>query len=1154
MARLSVRLLGPLHVTREGKVVTGFESDKVRALLAYLAVETDRPQRRERLAGLLWPERPEQVARTNLRVALSNLRQTIGDRQADPPFLCISRQTIHFALDSEVWIDVAAFTDFLQTLARAQPAIQRLEAAIDLYHGTFLEGFSLPGSAAFEEWLILTRERLSSQMLGALRQVAGHYEALGAWESALHYARRRVDLDPWAERAQRQLMRLLWATGQRNAALAQYESLRTTLVQELGVEPEDETQQLFRHIRDRDARATPALPSHVREHATVAARTRAGVSLEQPPHNLPAPLTPFVGREIELAALLSRLRDPGCRLLTLLGPGGSGKTRLALQAARAFVARPPAHTDDEGSPFGDGVYFVSLAALKSFADVGAAVAEVFGFPLDAGRDIDGQLLDYLRAKRILLVLDNVEHLLAPPAGGRKNFVAWLVALLAAAPDIQVLATSRARLNLQAEYLFPVGGMSLPEAAAQLEGRAADELLAYDALALFCAGAARARPDFRLWPGNAEAIARVCRLVDGMPLAILLAAAWTETMPPRQIAARLSAELGQGLDLLQTEWRDLPRRQRTMRAVFDHSWRLLSEDEQAIVRGLSVFRGGFDSRAAQEVTGASRWALENLVHKSLLTQVAADRFDMHELLRQYLAGRLAQGAATHDAAHDRHSAYYLRAAQRWGAALRTEPQQAALREMDLEVENTNAAWQWAVEREETARLARAVDGFGLFYELRVRYQEGAAICRAAAQKLAGRAALSGDELRLLARLWTWQSVFVHRSQGPDAAREFLEQGLDLLDDPRLANQETPFERAEILWRKARLRDGFDREGARQLYQEALALYRAAGDQWGVGNTLATLGGVAWNLGDYGEARQRHEESLAVRRSSGDLRGIASSLMSVGVTALYQGQWAEARRLVQEGCSLRQEIGDRRGIADGLRHLGVTYLLSGDFGEAASLLEQSMAIYTDLGFRFGLEVAMLADAEIHQGHYEAGRQQARQALAVARQTGYQRALGYALLVMGEAALVTDSSEEAARHLQESVAVYRGVGQWDEWCRALATLTYAARGQSRRPFARSDLVGALRQAAECQAFLPLVWGLPALALLLADTGQEETAIEVYALAARHPAIARSCWFQHVAGRHVAVVAEALPPAVAAAARQRGRDRPLAAVVELLDRWAEP
>jgi predicted ATPase/DNA-binding SARP family transcriptional activator len=1105
-----------------GEPVEGFESDKVRALLAYLGVEGTRPHRREKLAGLLWPRLPESSARANLRVALANLRKLVGDRPAkgqapNPPLLQVTRQTIQFHPESDLWVDVAEFLHLLQFDGRPQQIVRRLEKAMALYRGAFLDGFSLADSPAFEEWAVLERERLLRQALVALDRLAGWYKQRGDFDRALHYARRRTQLEPWQEQGQRQLMRLLALDGQRNAALAQYETLRHLLAEELTVEPADETVALYRQIRDGQA--------------------RYDLGEATPSHNLPAPLTPFVGREEALDQLYHRLRDPGCRLVTLVGPGGSGKTRLALEVAREIVAAAPWGGSGPGPACAHGVFFLSLAPLSSAGAIVPTLAEALSLTPDEAHDPRQQLLDYLRHKEMLLILDNLEHL--------DSAAGLVIDLLRAAPRIKILATSRARLNLRAEYLLPVGGMDLPPPGSLPTHGLPEYLRRYSSVQLFLDAAGRVQPRFDLEDDNAADVLQICRLVGGLPLGILLAAASLATLAPGHIAAGIE----KGLDFLAAGWQDAPDRQRSMRAVFDHSWRLLSRREQQVLRALSVFRGSISARAAGEVAGTDRGELAGLVHKSLLDRVAEDHFEMHELLRQYAAEKLADSPPAEQAAREAHSACFAGALAQWAIELKGEGGQAALAAMERDAENARAAWQWAARQRHVVRLDRALEGLCTFYELRIRYQQGEATCRLALEQIATIQPQSPEALYLQGRLLAWLSIFVRRSQGTDLARQLLERSLALLDDPRLAGRDTRPARAFALWRWGRLIDSFDRQAAKLLYQQALDLYRALGDRWGEANALATLGSIAWNLGNFDEAHHWHQESLALRQRLGDRRGIANSLMAVGTTALSQGRLAESEEMVRQGCAMRQEIGDRRGMADGTRHLGVACISLGRFAEAASLLEECVAIYDNLGFRFGLEMAMLGEAHLHLGHYQAGRAHAHQGLSIARGTGFRRGIGYGLFVLGAVALAQDRYGQAGRLLQESIAAYREIGQGDELCRSMAGLAYAAWGQKQFDAAWDQVREALASGSELRVSFPLWFCLPAAALLLTRAGQVERAVALYALATRAPAIASSCWFRDVAGHRIEAAAAGLPAGVVAAAQARGQKQELSeAVAELL------
>jgi predicted ATPase/DNA-binding SARP family transcriptional activator len=1102
MAPLSIRLLGPPQVTLDGEPITGFESDKVRALLAYLATETGSPHRRERLAGLLWPERPESAARANLRVALSDLRQAIGDRHANPPFLSITRGMLQFNLESEAWIDVSAFATLLEPQPTARRTVQHLEKAVALYRGDFLEGFSLPDSAAFEEWALLTRERLARQAQGALRRLAQAHETRGAYERALRYARCQVEMDPWGEPGQRHVMRLLALTGQRNAALAQYAGLFQTLAQELGVEPEDETTALSQRIREgADLSLTPS----------------------GPPHNVPAPLTPFVGRKADLAAILQRLHDPACRLLTLVGPGGCGKTRLALEAARELTYWIPVQPFDRA--FAHGIYFVSLAPLQAVDGFVPAVAEALGFAFHAGGDPRSQLLDHLRQKQMLLILDNFEHLLE---GG----VGWVVDVLATAPEVRVLVTSRTRLNLRSEHLLPVAGMAMPDEKALAAGDPV-VLGQYDGIELFSIGAARTQPGFRLAAGNAVDVVRICRLVDGMPLGILLAAAWIDSMTPAQIAS----QIGRSLDFLEGDWLDLPARQRSLRALFDHSWTLLSEHERGVLQALSVFRGGFTFEAVQAVTGASLRELRRLVNQSLLHLTPSGRYELHELLRQYAAQKLEAAGRAGDAA-DAHSTYYAAALEQWGADLRGAGQQEALAEMEVEIENARAAWNWAARHGEVARLGRALDGLCHFYEWRVRYQEGEAACRLAAEELGTSASLESQ--RLLARLLVWQGTFTYLRGHIDLASPLLRRGLDLLEELEGKGHDTRSERAHALLHMAEATLDVDREATKGYCEGSLALYRAVGDRWGTAKVLALLGATRRRLDLYGtETGQLLKESLALRKSLGDRRGIARTLGLLGNLAAFQGQLEKSVRLYRESISLHRKIGDERSHRDLQGDLVFVLLALGEFEEARLHVEENLAICKNLGSKRELAYVLSVSsfAELHHGRYERARADAEEGIALAREVDFRWTLGSSLWYLGCAALASGATVEAEQWLRESTAVLRELRHQDGVAGIRATQAIAALRLEQRPLARECLRESVRNVVEVGGFYSPLPTLSALALYAADRGRVERALELYALASCSPLVANSRWYEDVAGRYLAALAAALPPDVAAAASERGR-----------------
>ncbi len=835
--------------------------------------------------------------------------------------------------------------------------------------------------------------------------------------------------------------------------------------------------------------------------------------------NLPVPLTPFVGREAELAEIQERLGDPDCRLLTLVGPGGCGKTRLAVEAATAQIDNYP-----------HGVFFVSLAPLDSIDSMVPTVAEALGFRFYEEGEPQQQLLDYLRQKRMLLILDNFEHLV--------EGAGLVTEILQTAPEVKILATSRARLNVGGEHLFPVVGMHFPDE------ETIEDATQYSAVKLFLSNVRRTQPSFEPTADELTEVVRICRLVEGMPLGILLAAAWAEMLTPLEIAA----EISRGLDFLETDLRDVPERQRSMRAVFDHSWNLLTEREREVFQALSVFRGGFTRDAAQKVTGASLRELMALVHKSLLHRTARGRYDMHELLRVYAAEKLDGSSAAGDAARDRHSAYYVAALQRWEADLKGPRQQTALAEMDTEIENARAAWDWAVERGQVERLDQAMEGLCRFYSWRLRDSEGEAACRMAAKRLMGTA--SGTERRVLARILAWQGTFSDYIGHKELANRLLQKSLALLEEAELAGQDVRPERAFILLQMGGIASDSDLEQGKRLYEQSLALYEGLGDRWSTANVLGKLAWNAGSLGTYDEAERLAKESLAIRRALGDQRGVAISLWCLAATALHQGQLEEAERLARESSVIWQDTGDRADISFGLSIVGVTVTRRGKFAEAEALCQESLAIDNDLGDRPALAWSnySLGHTKVHLGRYDQARAHLQVSLALSRDIGMARVIGLSLHWLGCVALAGKAYAEAEVLLQESIAVYRELGQREDLSWALASLGVATRGLDQLPLAQRHIHEALRMAAETRAFYPLMFAVPATALLLADQGEKERAVELYALASCYAVVANSRWFEDVFGRHIVALASTLPPEVVAAAQERGRARDLDATVKEL------
>jgi predicted ATPase/DNA-binding SARP family transcriptional activator len=670
--RLTVHAFGDLIFTDDGQVTT-LESRRELALAFYL-IYTGQTCSRSALADLIWPDSTPSQARTNLRHVLSSFRNSL------PGLMIINRDYVQLDPDRPVWLDVHEFEACVFSLD--PPAIKLLEQAVELYRGDFLAHFNID-SQPFQDWVLLEQERLRLLAIEALDALVRHHEAAGDYATALRYASRLCQMDELRELSQRHLMRLLYKSGNRSAALAQYETCSQLLQAELGVQPEAETQTLYHKIQG---------------DGTLAA------SLEQTrpaAPQLPARRRAFIGRRVEVEKLMQRLTtDSHCRLLTLTGIGGVGKTRLALEIAHQAVPN-----------FRDGVYWVDLTAIQSL-DAGLnalASALCLQFQLGALSPED-QLLAYVQDRHLLLVLDNYEHLIGvlTPLLGR---------LLNQAADIRVLVTSRQALNVDWEWLHQVEGLAVPR-----DWREADAA-GYDAVQLFAHRARRVRRDLEV-PAHLECIVHICRQVSGLPLGIELAAGWLRVMYCDEIARELTG--------LENPVQDVPARHRSLGALVEDIWQRLPPDEQHSLARLSVFEGGFQREAAAAVAGASVAMLAALVNRSLLqVDHQTGRYGIHLVLKDFAAARLTEDGQVQHQIRSKHCAYYSAWLHELEARLQGPQREATLDQIEDEIDNIRAAWAWAIDHHAAEALGYAVESLSAFYEVRTWYHEAIQAFRRAA---------------------------------------------------------------------------------------------------------------------------------------------------------------------------------------------------------------------------------------------------------------------------------------------------------------------------------------------------------------------------------------------------------------------------------------
>lgn len=988
MARLAVYLFGVPRYELDG-VPLALDHHKPVALLTYLVL-TGQVQMRDGLAAIFWPE--DQQARTFLRNNLYIIRKALG--QVGARWLYTDRDTAMFQPDADVWVDVTAFRQGLTACPTASHlahelcsvCLPRLEEAVSLYQADFLAGFTLRSCSAFDEWQFFQSERLRHELVSGLQRLLTAYTQQHAWDAAIPIVQRWLALDPLHEPAHRHLIQLYLYADRPSAALRQYQECVRILNQELRLGPELETQALYYAIKDRQPLLLPprievtqspslTIPGQVMPSPAILLTAPS-----DPPHNLPASLNPLLGRTAEQVRLQTMLRDPAVRLVTLTGPGGVGKTRLALQVATELL-----------DTITDGVYFVALASLSDPTLVLVTIAQTLAIREIGGCPLLDTVKQQLRTKQLLLVLDNFEHLL-PTA-------ALVGELLRTCPDLKVLVTSRTPLHLYGEHEFVVQPLPVPS----LPSTTAQALATFASVQLFLQRARAVKATFTLNAENIHTVADICVRLDGLPLAIELAAARIKLFTPHMLWQQLTQPDGPSpLYFLKNSVIDAPERHRSLWDLIGWSYHLLTVAEQALFRRLAVFVGGCTMTAAETVmqsvdnfdlTGLAVTStfdlLASLVDKNLIylheqTTSASKplrseaRFLLLETIRAYGLERLQEtGELAH--AQRQHAEYYLALVEAAAPHLQDMDQDVWLERLTVEHDNLRAVLDWVMRNNEAA--------FGLHLG------------------------------NLLAVFWLRRN---HHREG-------LQRLLQLIDLPD--NQQpssllaTVFSSIAILYSY-----GDDPVQERLFCERSLLIAQQIGDQQRMAYALAFLGDFAYGEGDYVKADALYEEAMALHRIVGDAKGLATMLSHRGDKLAQRGIFLNARALAEEGLALQKQQGDKWLLGISLRCLGNVCRLEGDYATATKLFRETLAVAQALHHKAGIAFAQffLGALALEEHRSQAALDWLRQSLATMHEIGYRARHGDVLDLLARVAL---AQNQPARALQiaGAAATFRLAKKW-------------------------------------------------------------------------------------------------------------------------------
>ena len=735
------------------------------------------------------------------------------------------------------------------------------------------------------------------------------------------------------------------------------------------------------------------------------------------PHNLPLMMTSFHGRFHELNQIQENLLSSHCRLFSLIGLGGIGKSRLALAAARQIVESQPVL-------FADGVYWVALTAVVSRQEVVVAIATALKFVFSGQADPEAQLLNYLRRKKLLLLLDNWEQL--------AEETTFLTDLLQAAPQLKLLVTSRQRLNLSAEWLLTLTGLTYPENDQEDSAR-------FDAVELFAQRARQVNLNFDL-AAELSDVLQICRLVKGMPLGLELAASWVGSVSCADIAQTIA----KNKDALTTGWHDVPDRHRSLRATFDYSWKLLTKERQTLFTQLAIFCGGFTAVAAQQVTGAALSGFSALVDKSLLQRQGNGRYEMHELLRQFALEK----ESNPDLLRQKHANFYAQFVAQYEPGVRYG-RLVAIQTVSQDIDNIRAGWRWAVTMADYQMVSHYLTTIVYLYELRGWFQEGEAMLAEAIGRFAEKYA---DETEpefwiIQSQLLAWQGRFNY-----------------ILGNNQLAET---------------------------LLLHSLDLSRRYGSTPQTARALSTLGLVKSVLGENQAAKQYAEESLKLYTIQKDQDGKSAALTNLGFILIAMGDFAAAALALQESLDLAQRLDNRQGQMQILILLGNVHNALGEYERAEALYRQGIAIALELNNQWN-QASLLVNLCVvakRREQYKKAAQVGHESLALFTQLGAVRGQAVALKNLGDIALAQGFKTEARQNYQSSLQIRQKIG--DRFGVALTLHGLASLADSTE--ARTYYYEALRIAVDIEAIALILYMLPDIATFLAQLGDCETAVSI-------------------------------------------------------------
>lgn len=935
------------------------ESDrrKAIALLSYLVLES-MPQRREKLATLFWGDYNQSNALAYLRRTLWEINQMLGE-----DWIVANRDEITF-LDTNVWIDVVEFQRTIKVLKQASEEVNvdNLIKVKKLYRGDFLEGFTLRDSPDFDTWQLFQAETIRQEYQFLLDELCNRLANEGRYAELIRTSRQWVQLDALNERAQRNLILAYAKNNQKSAALRQFRELEKLLEVELSTTPSPETVELLSQIQQRNLTVSSGFDNNQALNYIPKTELKSIPKIFEYADR-------FIGREREIKQISELIAKQDCRLLTLIGPGGIGKTRLATIIL-----------DELSNVFSDGVYYTTLTSIdhpdQLLSTISAAVGcvirseDISGNPLKPPTE---QLWDYLSTKKSLLVVDNFEHVIAGA-----GFIAELINKTS---NLKIIITSRTKLLLSEEWTFDVQGLELPINVDI--GSALDSA----AIRLFLDRAKKHKFDFTPNADNIASIHKICSLVNGSPLAIELSASWVRILSIDEIQDEISSNL----DFLSSPLQNIPDRHKSMRAIFESSWNILEESEKEAFKKLSLFKGSFDRHAANDIFEISFINLSQLLDKSLIRFTDNSRYELHELLRQFAAEKLDQDSKV-EIYKQQFCQYYLNLLYSQFEKLIGPDVKTALLTIEADYENVRSAWNFAVQRDSWSELYTASLSLIIYLQIRNKYQDGWYLFQQLSNRLLAGDLSDQNALKLKAVTKANLATFCQRLDfsksptGENCVELFQDayQNLIPLDeadqhisalilnfgtyylDPeisiKLMDKATQYFKCNNLqWAyglSLLIRGDFavyydqDLSLAEKQYHTALEIFSHTKSPWFKGVSYKGLASIALMSGKYQLAKQFAEQSLAIYHDLGLSWQIVDDQLTLARAEVALGNYSKAIEYYLNNDTFLEKSGDMIFTAINYDCLGYAYYLSHDFQQAENWYNKSLKIYQQYGELHGL----------------------------------------------------------------------------------------------------------------------------------------------------------------------------------------------------------